>query len=838
MERFHAIAESLLIVPTATLAEHLRHELARSGRALRPNRITTFAGFLECRTPPAPSNFLLHVAVQEAFEKVQPQSFARVRDYHGFRDSLARLANEIPAEAAEGDLAAVLAGIETAVTCRGFALRRRRIELAMQNGVTLPPHIVIDGFFSFPRPELDLLTALASRTRLTITLPDWPGSSAARTRLLAHGFREQLHDRIRRRANTAIFAAPTLERETEEIARRILEESRRGRPFREIGVILRTRQPYAPVLETTFARFGIPARFYFADALVANPAIAFLAAIVRALLDGWNYKDLLEIAQRPISGLSDRFEFALRERVPGAGLPIALPEESCELLERLRSLDAWRRQKVKPAEWAQRLTGLRSLIPEPPIGDEISRDDLRSWQSAAFALDAFDKALAEAASLSGEPVSLAGFWSKVETALLVESPRTPDRRANVVHVLDAYEARQWELPVVFVCGMIDGIFPRYAREDPLLDEATRRRAGLPGAAEGEAEERCLFELASTRATEKTVFSYARFNRKGDAQVVSPFLDRAGAETSDARVYPRPRRKVDLATPAAIEAPALLAEIGKKHAALAPTSIESFLQCPFQFFAGKTLRLRPRPAAPNDRLNVLLQGNIMHRVLAEYLRNPLFGPAIFDDVFEEECRRARVPDDYRREAVRLEMGRNFEAFLEDREIALGWPSRVEEQFSFALHPRLTLRGRIDRLDVGPRNQTLVIDYKYSAASKIRERTDEDQAGNLVQGGLYMLAAERVFGLKPTGMFYCGLRKGTAWEGWHIPIAGLERTGETVAQGALDEMMRTASAKAAEVFESIASGDVAARPADEKKCAWCDYADICRVESLGAARTTTA
>ena len=57
-----------------------------------------------------------------------------------------------------------------------------------------------------------------------------------------------------------VFCAPTLEQETEEIARRVLEEAARGRPFHEMGIVLRTRDPYAPALTTALARFGIPAR--------------------------------------------------------------------------------------------------------------------------------------------------------------------------------------------------------------------------------------------------------------------------------------------------------------------------------------------------------------------------------------------------------------------------------------------------------------------------------------------------------------------------------------------------------------------------------------------------
>jgi ATP-dependent helicase/DNAse subunit B len=244
-----------------------------------------------------------------------------------------------------------------------------------------------------------------------------------------------------------------------------------------------------------------------------------------------------------------------------------------------------------------------------------------------------------------------------------------------------------------------------------------------------------------------------------------------------------------------------------------------LQCPFQFFAAKTLRLRTRPPAPRDRFDVLVQGTILHRALAT---------GDFEGAFQEEVSRTRIPATYRTEAVRLELLRHYEAFREDRAFALGWERRLEEEFSFALNPRLTIRGRIDRLEIGPNNEVLVIDYKYSAGNKIRERVEEHSAGNLVQGGLYLLAAKEL-GFDPAGMLYCGLRNEVSWEGWHIAIPGLEAVGESRTRAGLDELMQTAAARAAETFEQIAAGRIAPRPADVRKCIWCDFRDICRVES---------
>jgi hypothetical protein len=226
-----------------------------------------------------------------------------------------------------------------------------------------------------------------------------------------------------------------------------------------------------------------------------------------------------------------------------------------------------------------------------------------------------------------------------------------------------------------------------------------------------------------------------------------------------------------------------------------------------------LKLRKRPLKPRDRLDVLLQGSILHQAISE---------GAFDRAFEQACREHNIPRGYRKEAVRLELLRNFEAFQADRQWPLPWPGRTEEKFVMPLTPELSLSGRIDRLLVGPNDQAIVIDYKFSAAAKVRERSP-------VQGGLYLLAAERYFNLEPAGMFYCALREPIAWDGWHANVAGLA-LGESRTALVLRELTIEAERQAIETHESIVSGNKEVRPADAGKCRYCDYRNICRIESI--------
>ena len=319
--------------------------------------------------------------------------------------------------------------------------------------------------------------------------------------------------------------------------------------------------------------------------------------------------------------------------------------------------------------------------------ERAGRDQVHVWRSTAAALARFKEVVDQAAGFAGsEATLLAGFWKQVETALAVESLSLEDRRRDVVHVMDVYEARQWELPVVFVCGLLERVFPKYHGENAVMGDAERRRLGLPTSADAQAEERFLFDLAVTRATAQVMLSYARFDEKGEETLPSFFLNGLNGEAAAIETRVRSEAKQGRGTPAPgpIQEPALLREIATRRKTLSATGIESFLQCPFQFFARNTLKLRERPAAPRDRLDVLLQGIILHRALAEWIRHaPLLGAEVLEQVFDEECAQHRIPRTYRTEAVRLELLRHFEMFLENHEVELGWKTQVEEKFELPL-----------------------------------------------------------------------------------------------------------------------------------------------------------
>lgn len=863
-----------LLTPTATMAEHLRHDLGREGQVVRPSRVLTIHQFIA--QFPAPfeqvSDPILQHIIRKALEQDPPVEFREVADLPGFQESLAGVIDELssagasapeldsllPACRAEFGPALVemysrveIGLLERQKLTRGQRLRAAALQIA-ENGIPGIRQVMLDGFFTFTNSELDLIRGIAEQADVTVTLPSWPGADRTREALLTMGFQERVLSRRRSTPETVIVSAHNMEAEVAEVARRILEEASRGRPFREMGVIVRRAPPYVPALEATLERFGIPARFYFGGNLATHPAVQRLIRAVDALLGGWNLESALAaIRMGPASARLDRVDFEARMRIPDRGLETLRDLDQSgglsRLIDKLAAMDRWDDEAAVPARWATRLKGLSELFPPPIISDGVPHEQANQWRLHAAALRAFEEALDEICQVFAEAseVSLEEFWREARAVIESVTLRVRDRRRDVVHVMDAYEARQWELPVVFVCGLLEDQFPRHHSENPLLpDDARRqlqsRRLHLRTSGEREEEERFLFDLAVTRATERLILSYPAHNANGEETLSSFPLQElrrslgreAKSDVSATPVRPPPGRSRKLLPRPIIYAEDLREELGRLHAVAKASGVETFLACPFQFFARYTLKLESAPAAPEDRLDAMLQGKVIHQVLAELAGDDRSLETLFERVFEDACRERRVPSGYRTEKIRLEMLRSLQKWRRADLLPRPEGALSEQDFEFALDNGLRVRGRIDRLNLYPGDLALVVDFKYSGPDRLRGYIRQTEEGRLVQAGLYMLAAREYFHLRPAGMLYCTVRKDTNWDGWHLPMDGLERTGEGRTPEALEELMTLAVTRSLGVLREVHEGRVEPAPAEPAICEHCDFIDICRVEETVA------
>jgi len=866
-----------LLTPTATMAEHLRNRMAREGFIFRPHIISTMSKFVEpwAGEDAEVSNASLVLLADQAVRRLLPNEFSAVAHLPGIAELLARAIEEVSSAGWTAEqlcmalqalssqtgfasaFAAVYAEVENNLVRRRLALRAERLrEAARKLRLRGPDNVravLIHGFFSLSKPELEVIEALSHHANLTITLPEWHGAEETRVALAAMGFEERRLVGQRTQPQVTVLEASTINHELEEIARRIVEEANRGRPLREIGIVVRNEEPYLPALRSILSRFGIPARFYFPDWLATHPVIQFFSNMLGALLHDWDWEKTLGALRTSVSGLStaagvDRLDFQVRQRIPRQGLEMLREfSKDCRiqrLLAALSGLDFWREITLTPAQWSEKLKALSSFVRPASSLEPETHELALTWRSYPQAVAAFETVLEQTGQAMDEeqPVSLEEFWNYAQRAIRNTVLRVPDRRRDVVHVMDTYEVRQWELPVVFICGLVEKQFPIHHAQDPILPDRMRlalRKAGLPvrTSTDKDLEEQMLFDFAVTRATDRLFLSYPIFNQKGDKNLRSYFLDRLPgsaatvrlANASRPRIRPQPLFLPTITGPSPILAPSLRDWLRLQHQAVSPTALEEFLQCPFLYFSRRTLHLQAPPPQPMERFSRLAQGSLAHKVLEIWMTTHKPVEEIFEQAFQQACAHYFVLSGYATEALRLELLRNLKRFLKILELPGAVYSKPETSFQFDVGREFIVRGRIDRIDYFEDGSALVIDYKYSPLPTIANLVKAHEHGTRVQGALYMLALEQQPGRRVCGMLFGAIRNGPGWRGWHLPMPGLERIGTSCDAATLRELMDRAILQVQRAVTEIWAGRIEPCPAEPQRCHQCEFRDICRIEA---------
>jgi ATP-dependent helicase/DNAse subunit B len=827
-----------LVVPTATMAEHLRHKLAREGAHVRPTSVVTLAGWmteLMGETRIANSTDLTLLTAQ-ALEELRPAEYAALIGSPGLAGALANAMEDLANAGCDSVQWTALASfgvhrmkafetiytaVERKLEHHGVVTRAAQLGVAARKVREQPvARVWFDGFFQFTPGELELVRALGEVGQVTVTLPEWQGAEISRDALKRSGAREERFAVRRPAPRLELLAATSREREVDEIALRLLEERAHGREWNEMGVIVRGARPYAPLVETTFARVGIPARAYFAPPLAGHAVGRFLARLIEALLSGWEGEKTIAalrsaVSVRPLSGAE---EYELRDRLPFRGLD-ALGERVPAGLDQLND---WLKAPAAPAEWARRLAGLGRFVAMPTEGPHAP-EAVRAYRLRAAALRTFAEAMEQTAAwIDAADLPLDAFWKQARESVHLASVRVEDGRRDVVHILDAHEARQWELPVVFVCGLVEGEFPKTPRGDAVLNEDTRVRLRESGVlvrtrVEREHEEAFLFELARTRASERLVLSWPEFDESGRPMARAFALDLLPGEPKQARrLTVRPTVEVPERVRPALGGDDVLDIVRDKFRRHRPTGIEVFLQCPYQFFARFTLEVEAPPALPAERLDALALGTLVHRIIADFHRGVDTMENLAERLWSETLAKLRVPPSHRQTVSWLQMKRSLLAYAADSHQRLGWQVDVERTLTLKTD-RVEVRGRADRVDSSPEGDVVVYDFKYSGDSSVKKKLKKVEEGLLVQGGLY-LAALAAEGHLPLGFYFAGVRGETAW-------AGSEDADD------VERWMTLALNGAGDAAERVASGDIRVLPADTEACGYCDFADACRVAEEG-------
>jgi len=352
-------------------------------------------------------------------------------------------------------------------------------------------------------------------------------------------------------------------RETVEIARAVLSESRKGIPFDGIAVLLRSPDVYQPLIEDAFRRAGIPS-FYTQGSRRPNPSgRAFLTLLACASegLPASRFAEYLSLGQVPGT---EQKEMPVWMPMQGELFSEA-PQKATQgdpFSDHLRAPQSWERLLVDAAviggvdRWERRLTGLdREFEKQIAEVHAESENRLRYLQRQRSRLnDLREFALPLIKRLADLPASTTwGEWldcleelahaalrqpEAVLTALAELRPMAPvgpvrvdevrevlthrltflrieptDRRYGKVFVGTISEAAGMSFQIVFLPGLGEDIFPQRSFEDPLLLDEMRQRVDVNLTVQDIRiqEERLLFHIAAGVAERKLCISYPRLN---------------------------------------------------------------------------------------------------------------------------------------------------------------------------------------------------------------------------------------------------------------------------------------------------------------------------------------
>ena len=645
----------------------------------------------------------------------------------------------------------------------------------------------------------------------------------------------------------------------------------------EIAIVHRSPASVAELLAQALDAEGVPHEIVGSRRLVDTALGGALRGLLACGCEGLDgvppagLRDLLcwlrapGLLERP--GLADRLEAQARSAGVRAAAPARLIWE-----QQHWSLDAIERVRYAAQQGADALIDcahreLMRLFSAPRVGSAAVLD--ARHEEAALAMQAALKTIAELEELACIEPELVGGPAGVLDALgAARLPRPHASTAPAVVLLHPLALRARRVRALFACGLQEGIFPAAAGSHPLFTEEMRARiATICGPRLGRrqdalAAERYLLYATVSRPEERLYLSWHENGQDGSAGAPSLFLDDVcdlfGEDLRRERVEdpPPPAVRVKAVASPGVSAAGeldrdLLLDLAERELWSA-SSLERWAACPVSWFIERLLGAQNLEPEPEPRA----RGSLAHAVLGDVLEgmrvargsariSPASLPtarALLEQALgrrEQELpltvAQERAPTARRRLQADLERYLQHAAEQDSPlepihlELSFGFPDQAESLPPLKLADGVLLRGRIDRIDVGPGGQAIVYDYKsgrtssgYSGARWVHE--------GRFQMALYMRAAGELLGLDVVGGFYQPLSGGDLRaRGVLAGDCGIElscvRT-DSFDREQMDELVASACECAVQAALQAKSAQIQARPASCAYGGGCLHPTICR------------
>jgi ATP-dependent helicase/nuclease subunit B len=745
-------------------------------------------------------------------------------------------------------------------------------------------HVIYYGFTELDQNQISLLEAVDRAVPLTVFFPYREGRAYEFCRPFLDTF---LRGRAKVRREVEGSAPPPRVRQysasgaADEIwvaAKEILAFADRGIPYRRIGLVARTLEPYLDRIDAVFRENAIPWVSSARRSLAHDPAVK--AARLLFSLKDFDRADVMDLLRSPFvrdrEGDRELWDQASRQMGIGHGADEWRRRlggaAGGDYVRQLGPRSGAKEFRLPKPELDRFWDAVRALIEAPPPPE-------KGWAAfSAWALERHARFLEPDERIEGQIRALArleGFALEEPREALLgalaelsEPAGTPGLAG--VRVYDAMAARGCSFDALVLVGMNAKVFPRYVLEDPFLRDEVRRRFDLdlgyrlPEKRRGRQEELLLFALLEGSADE-IVLVHQRSDEKGRRQAPSTFLpleDSTGVPRRPLEKLERmdfrrltpveasllTRQGEALARAQGRETPLLtralrfLREIESRGAltpydgtvdtsaywpklashGISPTALERLAECPFRYYAQGPLGLEELEEPEGESmLSALEVGQIYHDVLEQVHRSGDFERRLAEGLARFEATRSiRYPVLWEVEQERI--GQVLRTLVEKDDCTVYRPTDFEKELKGELEieagglKRATFRGFVDRLDRAADGSFRVVDYKRSGRKyRASMETGVFEHGKYLQPPLYFLLAQRHLDAPAAGSRFVYYFLEEAFEGG---VWQRELAGDGWARR--PEFM----AHLRRYLDRIARGEFIIRPG--RHCDFCDFRTICR------------
>jgi RecB family exonuclease len=638
----------------------------------------------------------------------------------------------------------------------------------LERGAHVPPQLVA-GFYDMTGAQRALVRALGT---IDVYVPT--DAAFAQPLLEDFGIRESMPARPQALTRATPYDTPY--DELRDVCGQVAALLADGTSPRDIGIVARSLKPYdARLVQRLAAEHGFTTTLSDETPLTAHRLGRGAVTLLRLRERGFPRGEVLELVRDGLHVQAQLDVDAVDAATRKARIAGGTSDELRAISRRTRELDDY-------IALVAELEALTSALDLTNLGS-LFRIETELDLAAAQKLDNI-AALFRRASVWTRGVDTAAVIDVIEQETLTASAST----GNAIWAGDVMRFRGRSFTHLFVVRMQDDVFPQRRTEDPLLPDADRRVLGLRTIGDGRDEEALLFGLVND-AAESLRFSFAAGDGFGKVLRPSRYLRGIARE-------PRPRIVTARSELASLRQLQLLAKAGTRSAfdgyvpplpplaALSPTQLEDFGECPHKFLLKHILGVEDIDHPERElQIHHREKGIVDHRILERFYRAtpaseiaaaaatlpqlPQTFVARLDEVvdaqFDEMDRSTppfnRVIREIERRATKRIL-RQFLAYdladLNAQGLVPRWfeykfggkhRERADHAEAFVVETGgapLRVEGTIDRIDAADDGRYRIVDYKSGKALRHDNLAAKIDRGVRLQLALYAMAVAEFFG----------------------------------------------------------------------------------------------